>query len=226
MSKENNDSTEPVRMVIISYVPEIARYNRNKLKEIGDRVERSFINAADRYGKQIEAVNIYQRNRSLVIRELKSLAKYLETSDRKGIIYYFGHGDQVRDVSGDEIDGKDEIWRTQNILDDEISIIFNTIHDRSMLTLISDSCSSGSMIDTYYNKRNWVTISSSNDVQDSLSTADGGVFTLFGLIPALENVTKHTPREIHRYIKENIDIPTQTSLLNYGNIKGVNQNIF
>lgn len=216
---------DPVKLLVISYVPEIA-YDKKNLENIANKIDDVFKSVANKYDQIIESVKIIEINRALVLKELENIAKYLELPNHKAIVYYFGHGDQVNDISGDEIDGKDEIWKTQNILDDEISIIFNNIHEKSMLTLFSDSCSSGSMIDIYYNKKTWVSISSSNDVQDSLSTSDGGVFTLFGLIPALENLDIHTPRNIHDYIKKNMCISSQTSILNVGNDKVIDKNIF
>ena len=82
------------------------------------------------------------------------------------------------------------------------------------------------MIDEYYNKKDWVTISSANDRQDSLATSDGGVFTLWGLIPALETINNCTPREIHKYIKKNVQIQSQTSLLHYINNETLDKSIF
>jgi len=69
-------------------------------------------------------------------------------------IHYSGHGSQVRDVSGDEKDGKDEVlvpsdYQTHGmILDDEI---YNMVKDVACPTiLIIDACHSGSMCDLEY----------------------------------------------------------------------------
>ena len=214
-----------MKLLIVCYVPEIASRNKNAMKTIANDVENAFKKASKERCK-IETVKILQRNKRLVIKNLESISNYLETPNKKAIVYYYGHGDQVRDRSGDEKDGKDEIWQTQNILDDEISKIFSSIHDSSKLYLFSDSCSSGSMIDKYYNKKDWVTISSSNDRQDSLATSDGGVFTLWGLIPALNTLDKCTPRNIHNYITKNVQIHSQKSLLHYNQSDTINKDIF
>ena len=214
-----------IKLLIICYVPELA-YGNN-MANIANKIQNSFYSCSRKYNTNIICEKILQRNRNLVIMKLNELANYLEHNDRRAIIYYYGHGDQIRDTNGDEKDGKDEIWQTQGIIDDEISKIFNKIHKTSYLWLFSDSCSSGSMIDIYYNKQNWITISSANDVQDSLATADGGIFTMFGLLPSLENVKEHTANNIYKFICANIDIPTQKSILNCGGNKDMlNKNIF
>jgi hypothetical protein len=213
-----------MKILIICYVPEIACRNKQSMENISAKVEEAFKKASK--SDVLDIVKILEQNRSLVIKKLKDIAQDLSNPNKKAIIYYYGHGDQVRDTSGDEKDGKDEIWQTQGIIDDEISKIFANIHDTSTLYLFSDSCSSGSMIDEYYNKKDWVTISSANDRQDSLATSDGGVFTLWGLIPALETINNCTPREIHKYIKKNVQIQSQTSLLHYINNETLDKSIF
>lgn len=213
-----------MKLLIICYVPEIACRNNQSMKDISTKVEEAFLKASN--SVTLDVVKILETNRGLVIKNLKEIAQELTNPNKKAIVYYYGHGDQITDTSGDEKDGKDEIWQTQGIIDDEISKIFANIHDTSTLYLFSDSCSSGSMIDEYYNKKDWVTISSANDRQDSLATSDGGVFTLWGLIPALETIKNCTPREIHKYIKKNVQIQSQTSLLHYINNETLDKSIF
>jgi hypothetical protein len=229
MDTLNNNQKRNIKMLIIAYVPEIARVDSNAMGRIAETVENAFGASAKLYGSKIDCTKIVSVNHALVIKELKNMADFLSNKNNKGIIYYYGHGDQVIDKSGKEEDGYDEIWTTQKIKDDEISEIFNIIDDESYLFLFSDSCSSGSMIDRYSNTKNWVTISSSNDKQDSLATSDGGVFTLFGLIPGLNEMNKthsHTPKSIHNYVVSNIQLGTQDSLLHYGNDTIGDINIF
>lgn len=213
-----------MKILIICYVPEIACRNNQSMKDISTKVEEAFLKASN--SDTLDVVKILEINHNLVIKNLKEIAQELTNPNKKAIVYYYGHGDQITDTSGDEKDGKDEIWQTQGIIDDEISKIFANIHDTSTLYLFSDSCSSGSMIDEYYNKKDWVTISSANDRQDSLATSDGGVFTLWGLIPALETIDDCTPRKIHEYIKKNVQIQSQTSLLHYINESTLDKYIF
>ena len=89
----------------------------------------------------------------------------------------------------------DEIYQLPdgNLIDDEITDILTNAVKNKQLTissqnyikpfvfLISDHCSSGSMIDNLPNKDdvfNWITIGSSLDNQDSLMTGDGNVMTI------------------------------------------------
>lgn len=212
-----------MKLLIICYVPELAFHDN--MKTISDKIYNAFTHHASKNNIKLDVVKILQKNRNIVINEIKKIAEYLEQPDHKGIIYYYGHGAQIRDTSGDEKDGLDEMWSTQNIVDDELTNLFKNIHKSSYLFLFSDSCSSGSMIDNN-NTKNWITISSSNDNQDSLATSDGGIFTLFGLIPALENLSKINCQSIHNYIRKNIDIPSQTSIMNCGNEHVKNIDIF
>jgi hypothetical protein len=110
-------------------------------------------------------------------------------------IYMNGHGNQVIDTSGDErvgvydsetfIDSMDEVYQLPdgNIVDDDITDTINRAvidcgsNKRLMVILISDHCSSGSMIDKVDVKYDWVTIGSSLDNQDSYVTGDGNVMT-------------------------------------------------
>ena len=214
-----------IYILIICYVPEIAKHSN--MSHIANNILTAFNNIVKKNKKNLCVIDIVTCvSRNKCINDLKKMANRLKNPNNKGIVYYFGHGDQVRDRNGDEEDGMDEKWVTQNILDDEISYIFNKIHNDSVLYLFSDSCSSGSMIDKKLNKKNWVTFSSCNDRQDSLTTSEGGVFTLWGLLPALEALFNPTPTELHNFITSNICINTQTSLIHTGNDILLNRKMF
>jgi metacaspase-1 len=63
------------------------------------------------------------------------------------VFAYSGHGSQVRDVSGDETDGWDEVvcpvnW-PQYISDDDLRSIFNRLPAGTTLDVFLDSCHSG-----------------------------------------------------------------------------------
>jgi len=62
------------------------------------------------------------------------------------VVYYNGHGGQVKDVSGDEADGCDEVlipYDLDNpILDDEIQVLLQRIPAEQVLVIL-DSCFSG-----------------------------------------------------------------------------------
>jgi hypothetical protein len=65
--------------------------------------------------------------------------------------YHSGHGTQVLDVSGDEADQLDEVLVTHDfdwnnpLLDDDIAKIFNNLSAGAFLSMMCDTCHSGSM---------------------------------------------------------------------------------
>lgn len=126
--------------------------------------------------------------KSSVLLELKEMADFLKEPHNVALIYVVGHGDWQKDQNGDELDGMDEVWKThyrETILDDEIKSIFSTIHPSSYLVIISDTCSSGTILDLQFSKNeNCIAISSCQDYQDSLQSGDGSVmsFCLFEIL--------------------------------------------
>jgi len=108
----------------------------------------------------------------------------------------------------------DEYWKLMGggtMLDDEISDTFLDISEKSFLVLINDNCSSGTMIDKRRNDRPWICLSSCQDYQSSLACNEGGIFTLYGLIPGLKTCT--TIRELYTTILNELKVPTQKPML-------------
>jgi hypothetical protein len=115
-------------------------------------------------------------------------------------IYMNGHGNQTIDANGDEIknnleetqyetqiDDKDELYQLPdgNLLDDDLTDIINSAVfysnsiERPLIVLISDHCSSGSMLDKLHiNYFDWISIGSSTDTEDAYITGDGNVMTM------------------------------------------------
>ena len=88
---------------------------------------------------------------------LDALNNWLPEGSRPGdriVIYFSGHGTQVRDISGDEVDGMDEAFSPSDagrsagdddeLTDDEIGRAFSRLPGREIL-LIADSCNSGTL---------------------------------------------------------------------------------
>jgi hypothetical protein len=128
-------------------------------------------------------------------------------------IYINGHGNQTMDANGDEfkqvtdnnetnIDGQDELYQLPdgNLVDDEFTQIIDTAvlqssaFSRPFVCIISDHCSSGSMIDKTQLYFDWISLGSSLDNQDSFVTGDGNVMTCC-LINVLET-NKDTLRDM------------------------------
>lgn len=111
-------------------------------------------------------------------------------------IYINGHGNQTIDANGDEvtqvvdsnetnIDGQDELYQLPdgNLIDDELTgiidnaVLHSSAFSRPFVCIISDHCSSGSMIDKTQMYYDWISIGSSLDNQDSFVSGDGNVMT-------------------------------------------------
>lgn len=143
------------------------------------------------FGNEVTVSNVKK-----VISNAVKNALGLDVKRPRLYIYMNGHGNQVGDVNGDErngicngeslIDEMDEVYQLPdgNVLDDDITEVINCAVKESgcddkklMVILISDHCSSGSMIDKVNVEFDWVSIGSSMDNQDSYVTGDGNVMT-------------------------------------------------
>ncbi len=162
-----------------------------------------------------------QYKKSNVLIEMRNMADFLKQPHNVGLIYVAGHGDWQQDQTGDEEDGMDEVWKThykESIVDDEITSIFSNIHTTSYLVVISDTCSSGTILDMQFSKnQNCVAISSCQDYQDSLQTGDGSVMS-YCLMNILK--TKPTYAEIKSKLRQLMSDyigDLQTELINVSN---------
>lgn len=79
---------------------------------------------------------------------LKSAVKELEENDIL-FISFSGHGGQIRDRNGDEIDGFDEFWYLYDgiIRDDYMVKFIKSIKTKIRLIIVADCCHSGGMIE-------------------------------------------------------------------------------
>lgn len=79
-----------------------------------------------------------------ILEELNYAAKTHGPNDIVSF-YYSGHGSQIGDFNGDEIDGKDETFCAYDgvIADDEIGEIWTSFAPGTRILMISDSCRSG-----------------------------------------------------------------------------------
>lgn len=125
---------------------------------------------------------------SNIINYLKKFVRLLG-KDSVGIIYFAGHGTQTRDQNGDEVDGMDENYQTYDrklISDDLITNFLENTDPSVTITLISDHCHSGSMIDfkEKHKNRKWISIGSAKDYESAIQSGDGSVcsFELFNII--------------------------------------------
>ena len=102
----------------------------------------------------------------------------------KLVIYFIGHGTQIRDKNGDEQDGKDEclVFKDALVIDDDISDIVTKNKLCKRLTLMADCCHSGTIFDIEP-RDDIITFSACNDnqtaKQDYIDHKGNGIFTYY-----------------------------------------------
>ncbi|SJL15141.1 uncharacterized protein ARMOST_18626 [Armillaria ostoyae] len=113
-------------------------------------------------------------------------------------LHYSGHGDQIPDTNGDEVDGKDEgieSYDSSVIIDDDIHEMLRSLPSGCQLTALFDSCHSGTILDLPYTyncigqcygttpglgiSADVICWSGAKDNQKGTDTPEGGVMTSF-----------------------------------------------
>ena len=95
-------------------------------------------------GHQIQTLKTAEATRNKILSSL-----YLAAENRVAgdvfVFYYSGHGGQQPDISGDELDGKDEtlVAYDREIIDDKIHNMLTKFRSGVHTIMISDSCNSG-----------------------------------------------------------------------------------
>jgi len=100
-----------------------------------------------RYGFQINNMLLdVGANKAAVIRALKELISSAVIGDNL-VVTYSGHGTNVKDTNGDEEDCRDEAICLYDgyLIDDELRDIISKLPSGVKLTVISDSCHSGTV---------------------------------------------------------------------------------
>jgi len=82
-----------------------------------------------------------------VINKVKAAASALAAGDIF-LLTYAGHGAQIPDVTADDEDGKDETWVLfdRMLLDDELHALWGSFQPGVRISVISDSCHSGTIL--------------------------------------------------------------------------------
>lgn len=91
------------------------------------------------------SINFHTFNKKQqLVTQLKKLC------NRRLFVLISGHGGQIPDIGGDELDGKDEYIPTNfgHLLDDELTTLFTS--NQKQVICVVDTCHSGSMIDLNY----------------------------------------------------------------------------
>jgi len=86
-----------------------------------------------------------------VIRAITTAAQELTKGDIF-VLSYSGHGGQVPDTNGDEVDGKDETWvlYDRELVDDELHELYTRFEPGVRIFVLSDSCHSGTVTRALY----------------------------------------------------------------------------
>jgi uncharacterized caspase-like protein len=147
---------------------------------------------------------------------LEHLKHFMSTTTERLVIYYIGHGLNVRDTSGDESDGKDEAMYFVDgpLVDDILVDTLKLKQPSSIVTLITDACHSGSIWDIQGgNKKgrvippNVLSFSAASDRQTAKQTvfekAEQGVFSYF-LRKALKTNRNSSPDEVKNFMRGNL----------------------
>ena len=147
---------------------------------------------------------------------LKQLQHFMKNTTEKLVVYYIGHGLNIRDKSGDEADGYDEAMYYSDgpLVDDTLVQQLKLKQDESTLVLITDACHSGSIWDIQGGNKpgrtippNVISISAATDAQTAKQTVfekvEQGVFSYF-LRKALKANHRSTPMEIRSFMRPNL----------------------
>ncbi|PBK58292.1 hypothetical protein ARMSODRAFT_1028380 [Armillaria solidipes] len=156
---------------------------------------------------------------------LDALSRLVEGAQSKDslFLHYSGHGSQVSDKNGDEVDGKDEGIVSCDLLiitDDELHRILQPLPSGCQLTALFDSCHSGTILDLPYAYNcigqcygtkpgsdisadvniTQICWSGAKDNQESADAPQGGVMTS-AFIEAFENNPKQSYKELLHSIR-------------------------
>lgn len=98
------------------------------------------------YGFKAQVLLDSQATRNRVIEILGNYMRDSKSGENYAITGS-SHGTSIIDVNGDEFDGKDEAICLYDglLIDDDLRAIINQLHPEASLTIISDSCFSGSV---------------------------------------------------------------------------------
>jgi len=188
--------------------------------------------------KNIKTLYNNQFTRRNILKELDNFSKKLNEPGVTGIIYVAGHGTSSGDRNNDENDRRDENWQTYDrrcVVDDEITSILSRTHKDSNLTVISDCCHSGTVLDfiekkkNKFNDRNWLSIGSALDNQSAIQSGDGSVCSvqLFKILHENHNITmRNLIYLLKRYMEKSFIGTMQTCVVNISNENLYDKEVF
>jgi hypothetical protein len=183
-----------------------------KYPELGAGPDNDGYNMLD-IAKQMGYETYFIRNPKMQV-FLKLLDAFLKATTEHLVIFYVGHGTNVKDLNGDEIDGLDEAMVFDDgFLVDDILIehVVNYKNHDAYLTLLTDACHSGTIWDLQsehkHLPKNVISISAVSDNQTAKQTLinkiDEGIFTnKFRAIIKDNPLTN--PLELHKLMRDDL----------------------
>lgn len=107
---------------------------------------RSMEELAKAMGYRTEIRLSEQGTRGAVAEFLTKAARDLKSGDML-LLTYSGHGNQVKDLDGDEADAQDETWCLYDgqMIDDELYRMYGALAEGVRVLILSDSCHSGTV---------------------------------------------------------------------------------
>jgi hypothetical protein len=126
-----------------------------------------------------------------IINAMKELVKFANDNQDKEValfLHYSGHGSNVKDLNGDERDGRDECICSLDkfIIDDDLrKVLVDPLPKSARLTCIFDCCHSGSILDlryTYTISTNKTKVSFGIDMENQYQDSKGKVVCISGCL--------------------------------------------
>ena len=134
--------------------------------DLGDSAINDGLLAHEQFNKFNYKTYILYDTASRIFKE--TFKKYLSAHCKHLVLFYIGHGTQVKDLNGDENDNLDEclLFRDSIVRDDDLHELILKYNTSEKLTLISDCCHSETIYDVNINGGN----KCNNDVKSNTDT--------------------------------------------------------
>jgi len=198
-------------------IPEIGQQNNmNVITRIQKTIQKQFGTRDFKWRSLCTSQITLAATKALLQEAAQHLAQSTAQKPNSVFIYFNGHGVQKKDRDGDETDGLDECWVLAGgglFLDDELTDMFSKAPPSSKFVIVSDSCSSGTMLDVCrwksQQKATWISVGSCKDNEDALTCSEGGVFTSWGFLAALEQIQQPTLGSLKQFLHSNLELGTQ-----------------
>lgn len=184
---------------------------------------------------KIENLTMYYLHNGTSKVFLSYLDKFFEIATAHLLVYYVGHGTNVKDLDGDEADGQDEafVFDDSFVIDDVLNEhLIKYKNSTSQVTLITDACHSGSIWDLSNQKvvpAKVTSISAANDGETAKQTlqdnAEQGIFT-YNFYKYFKQNPQATPNDLKLHLQEALSKYQQSIIIETTAPKSLDIHIF